>query len=436
MPPRQKLSYYDDPVSVGRRIREARLAAGMSQKQLAFAGCTAAYVSRIEQGDRVPSLQILREFARRLGVGESYLAHGVDAGDAGAPSLTAARVALGLGEVVEARELIDAALRSARSDPERATASALFGEVALYESDPVAAIDALERARALDPSIERKDPAVAEALGRAYARAGEYEMAIAVFLRNLDEARKRDDLVNRIRFGALLGNAYSDSGNFAAAEDVLGSLVADVSGLADPLGRARIYWSQSRMHALKHDADSAARYAQRALEVLEVAGQTYYAALAHQLLAHIEIDRGNAEHAVELLDEAVPLVEASGRPFERANLQLERARALMSLGREEEAASLAMEAAGVLEHASSLDAGRGFSLIAKVFADIGDSDKAIELYELAIERLESVPNRYLVEAYSRLAELYEQTGQAQRALELLRQAMRVQHDAGRMLSEH
>ena len=71
MPPRQKLSYYDDPVAVGSRIKQARLAAGMSQKQLAFAGCTAAYVSRIEQGDRVPSLQILREFARRLGVGES-----------------------------------------------------------------------------------------------------------------------------------------------------------------------------------------------------------------------------------------------------------------------------------------------------------------------------------------------------------------------------
>ena len=435
MPPRQKLSYYDDPVAVGSRIKQARLAAGMSQKQLAFAGCTAAYVSRIEQGDRVPSLQILREFARRLGVGESYLAHGVE-GESGGLPLTAARVALGLGEVAEARELIDAALRDARSDPERAAASALLGEVALYESEPVAAVEALERARGLDPSIERKDPAVPDALGRAYARAGEYEAAIGVFLRNFEGARERHDLVNKIRFGALLGNAYSDTGNFVAAEAVLGELLAEAGGLADPIGRARIYWAQSRMHTLKHDADSAARYAQRALEVLDVAGQTYYAALAHQLLAHIEVDRGNAERAVELLDEAAPLVEASGRPFERANLQLERARALMSLGKEEEAASLAMEAAGVLEHASSLDAGRGFSLIAKVFADLDDTDKAIELYELAIERLEAVPSRYLVEAYSQLAELYEQTGEAQRALELLRHAMRVQHDAGRLLAEH
>ncbi len=48
----------------------------MSQRELSFPGCTAVYICRIERGDRVPSLQVLRELANRLGVEEDYLATG------------------------------------------------------------------------------------------------------------------------------------------------------------------------------------------------------------------------------------------------------------------------------------------------------------------------------------------------------------------------
>src|SRR5207244_7099196 len=68
--------HVDDPASVGRRLKDARLAAGMSQRELSFPGCTAVYICRIERGDRVPSLQVLRELARRLGVDEDLLATG------------------------------------------------------------------------------------------------------------------------------------------------------------------------------------------------------------------------------------------------------------------------------------------------------------------------------------------------------------------------
>ena len=56
-------SHVDDPAAVGRRLKEARLAAGLSQRQLSFPGCSAAYISRLEAGDRVPSLQLLRKLA-------------------------------------------------------------------------------------------------------------------------------------------------------------------------------------------------------------------------------------------------------------------------------------------------------------------------------------------------------------------------------------
>jgi len=70
--------HVDNPVAVGQRIREARLNAGLSQRQLAFQGCTAVYICRIEQGQRVPSLQVLRELAHRLNVDEDWLALGIE----------------------------------------------------------------------------------------------------------------------------------------------------------------------------------------------------------------------------------------------------------------------------------------------------------------------------------------------------------------------
>lgn len=78
---RQRTPHYDDPVAVGARLRAAREAAGLSQRELAFPGCSAAYISRIERGERVPSLQVMRELARRVGVSEAGLAYGREALD-------------------------------------------------------------------------------------------------------------------------------------------------------------------------------------------------------------------------------------------------------------------------------------------------------------------------------------------------------------------
>ena len=79
---RARIPHFDDPVAVGRRLHEAREAANMSQRELAFPGCSAAYISRIERGERIPSLQVMRELARRMDVSEARLAYGRDGLDA------------------------------------------------------------------------------------------------------------------------------------------------------------------------------------------------------------------------------------------------------------------------------------------------------------------------------------------------------------------
>ena len=73
---RERIPHVDDPVAVGRRLREARVASGLSQRELAFPGCSAAYISRVEQGERTPSLQVLRGLAERCDATEAFLAWG------------------------------------------------------------------------------------------------------------------------------------------------------------------------------------------------------------------------------------------------------------------------------------------------------------------------------------------------------------------------
>ncbi len=74
--PRSLTNHIDSPLSVGLRLKRAREEAGLSQRQLAFTGCTAAYISRIESGARIPSLQMLHELALRLGITRDWLAMG------------------------------------------------------------------------------------------------------------------------------------------------------------------------------------------------------------------------------------------------------------------------------------------------------------------------------------------------------------------------
>jgi tetratricopeptide (TPR) repeat protein len=433
MSPRARVSFVDDPKKVGRRIRAAREEAGLSQRGLSFPGCTAAYISRIELGDRLPSLQLLREFASRLGVSEQYLAFGGDRTPVAATASAEVRVAIRLGELDEAQELAAASLKAATSDRERADAFAALGEVALHQGDVPAARIALERAVELDPNIETRDLQTAEVLGRMYARAFEYESSAVVFMRARDSAIAAKDPVGQVRFGALLANAYIDAVNFSEAERVLAEAIRVSETVEDPLTLARMYWSQSRLHALQKDTTNAARWAQRALDLLETTDHKYYFALAHQLLAHIELDRGNGEIAAELLDRAAPMIEASGRRFELTSFRIEQARALLKARRRKEAAAVAMEAAALMSDQSSVDAGRSYALVAEVFVELKDEERGIELYELAIEHLQATPNRYLVEVYSKLAALFEARGDEKAMIATLKRGMKIQQQAERTL---
>jgi tetratricopeptide (TPR) repeat protein len=256
---------------------------------------------------------------------------------------------------------------------------------------------------------------------------GELESAIAVFERCLAAANDRDDQLERIRFQLLLGDALIDSGNFGRAEEVLANALALGKDSINPNVRINLYWTQSRLHAERNDSETAARYARRALEVLRMTEDTYRTARAHQLLAHIELDRGRPDEALALLEEGWPLLQTSGNAVERAQYRLEEARALTRLERKEEAAALAMQIAGIISDAAPEDAARSYATLAEIYEEMGDRGRALELYELSAELLRPTnPNRYLARVYAQMGELYEAEGNAEMAYEYMKKAVGMQ----------
>lgn len=426
--PRRKSTHVDDPIEVGRRLKQARENAGLSQRQLSFPGCSPAYISRIEAGDRIPSLQLLREMGRRLGVSEDYLATGTERHDENA-ALLEAEISLRLDEPERAGQLYTEALERATTSDERALALVGLGQVAYRKSKPREAISRLEEARAVARADLVDQPGWADTLGRAYASIDQINAAIRIFERSLSSAEERADAVESVRFAVLLANAYIDKTEFEAAEQLLERILTIAPDSKDPMFRARLYWSQSRLYAAREDHQRAARYARNALNLLELTEHNYYTAQAHQLLAHIELDRKQPEEAIELLEKGLALLTTGGTPVDIALFKLEQARALIQLDRHEEAASLAMDASETLADASPHNGGRGYAVVAEVYSELGDRAKAIELYELAADVLSSHPSRYLLEVYEKLAELLEAEGQKDEALTVLKKAVSVRTDA-------
>jgi tetratricopeptide (TPR) repeat protein len=379
-------------------------------------------VSRIEAGARVPSLQILREFASRLNVSLEYLSTGRLDAEGLSSDLLEPEVALRLGDEDRATELYEAARADADSPGALARAQLGLGRLALHRGDVPEAIDLLEQALVSGRLGAADEATAANCLGRSYASQGRYDEAFALFERFFEQARARGDHFDQVRFALLLANAQIDHGDPGRAHATLGAVLDLARQAVDPTLRGSLYWSQSRAHLAQGDADRAAEYARLALATLKAGEQTLEAARALLLLAFIENDRGNPETALELVDEGEPIVAAAGKSTDRAMFTIERARALSALGAADEAAGLLMGIAPELNSAAPEDAARAYTAVANIFKGQGDDARALELFELAVEQAPTA-NKYAAEALTAMAEIYEERGDTQKALELLKQAL-------------
>jgi tetratricopeptide (TPR) repeat protein len=426
---RQKSTHVDDPRLVGERVRAARAQAGLSQRQLAFPGCSPAYISRLEAGDRTPSLQVIRELGARLGVSAHYLAMGSESPD---DALREAELALRFEDTDRAEELFRRILDESGDVRVRSQALEGLGQAAMRAGEPTAAIAHFQDALKLSGEDASTRASLAESLARAHAAMGELATAIELLERCV--AYYEDDPLQYVRFAALLGFALTDNGNFAEAERIVAKALIKGRTVTDPYARARLYWSEFRLLTEEGEAARAEGAARKTLEILRTTEDEHGLALAFQSLAHICLDLERPTEALELLEEGWPLMSKTGTSLQGAQYRLEEARARAALADHETAAGLATEVTSALGQLHGVDQGRAYVLLGEIWESLGELERAQELYELAVELLEErAPTRYLIRAYKRLAQVLRDRGKRDEAFELLERALGVQERAGRML---
>jgi tetratricopeptide (TPR) repeat protein len=370
----------------------------------------------------VPSYQILREFARRLGVRAEYLATGASDAVEEDP-LFEAELAARLGEHEQARAAYQAIVANEGRADLLAQAQLGLGLLAFEAGEHEQAIESLEAG--LAEALPGASTAVAaDRLGRAYALTGRFDEALALFHRYLAAAKERGDALDAIRFAVLVANTQIDRCDYSAAEMVLSEILDQAKDAADPTDRAFIYWTQSRLHSSQDEPELAARYARLALTALEETEHTRYVANAFLLLATLENDQGHSGEARALVDQAEPVVRSSGNRYDLGRLELERARAELGLGDREEAASRVLGILPLLADTSPTNAGRSYLVAASIFKELGDQARALELYELAADSFPS-QDRHAAEAYGAMAEIAKAAGRKDDALEYLERALAI-----------
>jgi tetratricopeptide (TPR) repeat protein len=418
--PRSLTTHIDSPKEVGARLKASRERAGLSQRQLAFPGCTAAYISRLEAGARVPSLQMVNQLALRLDVSGQWLATGVEDSAPAPTQLIDAEVAMRLGEVEEAEAIFRAHLEA--GDPARPAALAGLGQIAFRSEQWDEAIELLQQAFALRHRKALVDPGAVDSLGRAYAYTGALESAIALFDGALTEATEAGALVEELRFAVLLANALIDSNDYGRAGTVLAAVIGMADRMDDPVAAARVYWSQSRLHSMQREPQLAGRYARRALEILERTENDAYVGMAYHLLAHAEIANGNGAEALTLLERGRQLFGKELGPRDDARFSVDEARALTALGRNSEAARVAARALDLMDVISPGDRGQAYVALADVFLAAGDTERPKMLLQQALELLREYGPGPALEAGRRLADLLEREGDTAGALQALKRA--------------
>jgi tetratricopeptide (TPR) repeat protein len=256
------------------RFKELRLSKGLSSTALAKPRYSVSYVSQIERGERKPSTDATRYFARKLGVSPEYLWTGVpddlpqrlryeaeqaEADIAQDRPADAERKARQVIEQAERFELVQLQGRALCSLGESLYRQARFPE----------SIEAFQKARTV--ALHPIDLVAAVAgLARVSRSAGDLAYAARVVEEFLEDGAgpelTSDDVAE---LQAVLVGIYCQSGDFARAEEAASRALRAINRHTPPRTQAEAYWQTSRVMAERRQWEDALDMARRARLLLE-----------------------------------------------------------------------------------------------------------------------------------------------------------------------
>lgn len=308
---RRRVTVDDTPLarSIGARIRQARLQAGLTQEQLAGDRYTKSYVSALENGSSKPSMAALTYLAARLDIPTTVLL----AGEADQWSRLEGDVLLASGRWQEALDIYDRHLSEAPSGDSRA--ELLRGQaesLARLDRGPEAAAAGSEAAEIFDRLGREADAALA----RYWVANGEYLQGNAGEARRLFEAilakvraglRVEPDF--HLRLVIALASVETRDGEYDHALAYL----SEVRGLADKLDdrrRATYFFDLAHSYRETGDYEAAVRTGHASLTLFAAMHADAETAALENDLALAFLKLGNLSRATELVASARTRFEA------------------------------------------------------------------------------------------------------------------------------
>jgi transcriptional regulator with XRE-family HTH domain len=376
--------------TVGERIRRLRLARGLSQRAISGPGASYAYISRIENGGRKPSLKALRFIAGRLSVDPEYLETGsaVPASKERELRLLDAELELRLeGDLDRAEERLRGLLDEEIPDGLEVRIRAALGAILAREGHHEQAIDELERVVASGGVRPETRPDVYETLSRCYLATNEADKA-ATLLRNcigeVDEDERHTTA--QLRYRSFLATALAAIGATEQARAALNEATRRAERLGGFGEQVALQWERARLFWMEGDGDAALSALTYARALAQIADDTLQVARAHLFSAQILNLERRPEEAGSHLERAARLLEFGEDVVDRGALLAEQAKREAALGDPKRALSLAEEAVELLsDHV--LHMSNAWHAMGVAHAAAGNTDAADAAYDRAVTAL-------------------------------------------------
>jgi tetratricopeptide (TPR) repeat protein len=431
----QRASAAQAGLRLGERLRQLRVAASMTQTDLAGERFSKEYVSQIERGKTRPTRETIDWLAQRLSVDAGFLANGVSADERGRVDAALARAEALLearrnDETLEEFGSIRAAVLS--TGMQELESRALSGEATarMRRGEVREAIAMLEQARALCEGssfsdVERAD--VLFRLGVARYKLNSIQTAIGLFDEALKLAERSEIPSDQLRSNVLAwrSRCYRRRRDLEGAREDVERALELAEGLNDKRTAADVYFQASIIADREGHWVLARSYAERAKAAYEELSDRGNLGRLLNNLGGINFLLGHPEEAVEFLKDAVRIALEVGNDAEAAHAVNGIAQVHLRTGhikRAEEQARYALELLG--DRVDEIgEIGNAQLVLGRALLEqdrLDEADQAFQAGESAYDQLSSGSHR--ASAWVAQGDLAARRGDDRAAARLYRQA--------------